>query len=82
MTLATSINELFLTDGLVSYLGLVILAVILFGIITVKKEFVIIALPIFVLMGLAYLDAGLGWHFIISIVSIILMLVDVAVKRG
>lgn len=81
MGLAEEINGLFLSDGLVSWLGLLILIIILVALVGVKKEYVALSLPILVLMGLLYLDAGLGWHFLISIVSSVFILVGMAVKK-
>jgi hypothetical protein len=80
MTLATTINELFLSDGLIAWLGLLILIVFLVALVGAKRELVVIGLPVLVLMGLTYLTAGLGWHFIISIISVIFLMVTATRK--
>lgn len=83
MTLATTINELFLTDGVFSYLIVVIIMVLLLAVTGLKRELIVLALPVTVLIGLLYLDAGMGWQFLLMILNSVFLLLEFAAqKRG
>lgn len=82
MTLADSVNELFFSDGIFSWIGLIVVVILLLAIVGYKKHLIALALPVTVLIGLLYLGEGLGWHFVISILNSVFLLVEFAAKRN
>lgn len=74
MTLLESLNELLLTDGLFAWIGLIFIFLMLLLVTKVAKYAVAVTLPASVLMSLLYLDAGLGWHFILMNIGAIFLL--------
>lgn len=62
-------NTLFLTENIVSYIALLVLALLIVVVGTQSKLSAAIGAPIGLLIGLYYLANGLGWHFIIMLLS-------------
>lgn len=82
MTLADSINTLFFTDGVFSWVALLIVIVLLLSIVMFKKYLIALALPVTVLVGLLYLSEDLGWHFLIMVLNSVFLLLEYSAKRG
>lgn len=81
MTALDTINSLFLSDGLFSYIGLVIIILLFIVITGIKKEAIALTLPMCGLVALVYLDAGLGWHFLLMILNAVFLLVEVGMSK-
>lgn len=81
MTILDEINSLFLTDGLMSWIGLIFVIMLLLVLVSIKKEYSVVSLPVAVFVGLLYLNEGLGWHFAIMLISVIFMLMSLTFKK-
>lgn len=58
------LNTLFLTDGMISYIGLILVMTFLVGLVFIRRELAALTVPLAVVIGVTYLNANLGWHFI------------------
>lgn len=76
-----SVNELFITDGMISWIGLIAVIVVLLAIVGYKRYLIALALPITVIVSLFYLAEGLGWHFVIMILNSVFLLLEFAAKK-
>jgi hypothetical protein len=83
VTLVDTINSLFFTDGAFAWLGLIIFLLLLTGLIATKNKIVsVLTVPIAVLLGLYYLNYGLGWHSIIMFITAIGLVIYFAKEQS
>lgn len=59
------LEQYFLSDSIFGWIGLLVIALLLLITVKIRKEFIALALPVAAIIALLYLDAGLGFHFII-----------------
>lgn len=82
MTIETTITQVFQAfffgDHLGSFLGLLILLAVSFGLQFSFRHLGALIIPIMLLIGLEYVTNGLGWHAIIMFVGSIIVLLIMA----
>lgn len=81
MTLLESLNDLLLTDGLFAWIGLIVIFLMLLLVTRAEKYAIAVTLPASVMIGLLYLNAGLGWHFILMDVGAVFLLLTFAASK-
>jgi hypothetical protein len=82
LSLLDSLNQLFLTENIFSYLLLMIFALLIFVVGTRVKYGALVAVPVGLLTGVYWLTNGLGWHFIILLFSSVGVMFLVATGKG
>lgn len=84
LDLLTSINGLFVTEGIISYLVLLVLVILVLVVAKLGAVAGFIGSAVGLIIGLYYLNLGLGWHFIVMILSsvgVMFMLAKESVKK-
>jgi uncharacterized membrane protein YjjP (DUF1212 family) len=79
--LAADLNTLFLTENIASYIGLLVLVLLIGYIGTKSKLNAAISAPVGLLVGLFYLANGLGWHFLILIFAAVGIMFNFALGK-
>lgn len=82
MTLLDSLNTIFLTENIFSYILLLVIALMVLAIGIKMKYGSIVAVPIGLLTGVYWLTNGLGWHFIVLLFASIGVMLVVAFEGG
>jgi hypothetical protein len=75
LTIVDTLNTVFMTENILSYLVLFIIVALVIGIGTRGKLIALPSIIVSVLLGLFYLDGGLGWHSIVMFLSSFIVMV-------